>query len=218
MVNRERFGLRLPLIFWNSSLAIFSIFGSIRILPELFWMLRHKGLFASTCDSRFIDDGRYFLWLYLFTFSKVAEFGDTLFIILRKQKLLTLHWIHHALTLVYSWFAMIGLHAQSRWLCSMNFFIHSIMYSYYAIMASGFRVPRSTAQLITILQIAQMTFGLYTHGQSLVLPSSQCDIPFGIGSFGFIMYFIYWILFIKFFIDKYYRSGKMAIRSDKKRE
>lgn len=85
----------------------------------------------------------------------------------------------------------------------MNFFVHSIMYGYYAIMASGFRVPRSMAQVVTLLQIAQMTFGLYTQGQALWLSETNCEISWEIATFGFLMYFTFWALFIKFFIDKY---------------
>lgn len=55
MSSRPALRLRLPLLLWNTLLAVFSIFGCVRVLPELFWMLRHRGLFASTCDHRFID-------------------------------------------------------------------------------------------------------------------------------------------------------------------
>lgn len=55
MQYQPPFVLRAPLICWNAALALFSIFGSIRVLPELFWMISNKGLFASTCDDRFID-------------------------------------------------------------------------------------------------------------------------------------------------------------------
>lgn len=49
------FHLRIPLIVWNASLTVFSIFGCVRVLPEVFWTLKYRGLFASTCDHRFID-------------------------------------------------------------------------------------------------------------------------------------------------------------------
>lgn len=55
MQYQQPYNLRIPLILWNAALAIFSIFGSIRVLPELFWMISNKGFFASTCDDRFID-------------------------------------------------------------------------------------------------------------------------------------------------------------------
>lgn len=42
-------------------------------------------------------------WSTMFVLSKVPELGDTLFIVLRKQPLIFLHWYHHATVLVYSW-------------------------------------------------------------------------------------------------------------------
>ena len=99
-------------------------------------------------------------------------------------------------------------------------FGYSLMYSYYAVMASGFRVPRSMAQVVTLLQITQMTFGLYTQGQALWLGTSQCDVPPLIATFGFLMYFTFWALFIKFFFDKYHfmRAKKPITKLTKKEQ
>lgn len=40
-----------------------------------------------------------------FSSFQVAEFGDTVFIVLRKRPLLFLHWYHHVTVLVYTWHA-----------------------------------------------------------------------------------------------------------------
>lgn len=42
-------------------------------------------------------------WATMFVLSKVPELGDTVFIILRKQPLIFLHYYHHATVLVYAW-------------------------------------------------------------------------------------------------------------------
>lgn len=145
------------------------------------------------------------------------EFGDTLFIVLRKQRLITLHWVHHILTLIYSWYMMIDLPSNSRWLCTMNFAIHSIMYSYYAAMASGTRVPRSLAQVITSLQILQMVVGLITETITLYYPESICRKPRPLSLFGFGVYFIFFVLFVQFFVQKYLGGGsKKTVTSAKK--
>jgi len=51
MENRERFELRLPLILWNISLALFSIFGVIRCVPEMVYNLGQDGLQYTICDN-----------------------------------------------------------------------------------------------------------------------------------------------------------------------
>lgn len=42
---------------------------------------------------------------WAFCFSKLPELIDTVFIVLRKQPLIFLHWYHHASVLVYCWFS-----------------------------------------------------------------------------------------------------------------
>ena len=42
-------------------------------------------------------------WACAFALSKVAELGDTFFVVMRKKPLIFLHWYHHAVVLVYSW-------------------------------------------------------------------------------------------------------------------
>lgn len=49
------------------------------------------------------QDIRVNAWYLFFTLSKAFELVDTLFIVFRKRKLINLHWIHHTLTLIYSW-------------------------------------------------------------------------------------------------------------------
>jgi elongation of very long chain fatty acids protein 6 len=51
MEKRERFELRVPLILWNVSLALFSIFGVIRCVPEMIYGLQQRGLQYTICDN-----------------------------------------------------------------------------------------------------------------------------------------------------------------------
>ena len=100
MQTRERFSLRPLLIVWNLFLAIFSILGTIRTMPEIVYIIRTRGLEYSLCNK---DDFMYGVaghWSFLFSMSKIVELGDTLFILLRKQPLIFLHWYHHATILV----------------------------------------------------------------------------------------------------------------------
>ncbi|CAG2120991.1 unnamed protein product, partial [Medioppia subpectinata] len=109
------YNLRTLLTFWNSFLAIFSIIGVIRCLPEFIHILRTKGFEASYCQSDYYKDSRLNWWYILFVWSKVVELVDTLFILLRGGKLLTLHWVHHCLTLIYSWYVFGDVPATARW-------------------------------------------------------------------------------------------------------
>ena len=49
--------------------------------------------------------------------------------------------------------------APARWFVSMNYVVHSAMYSYYALKAMHYRVPRFISMVITAAQLAQMVAG-----------------------------------------------------------
>ncbi len=139
---------------------------------------------------------------------------DTVFIVLRKQKLITLHWVHHVLTLNYSWYVFADVPATARWMVTMNFFIHSLMYSYYALRAMRVSIPRSVNMTITTLQIAQMFAGLYINYRALQLKllGMPCDISIPVAMTGFTLYGLFAVLFINFFLWTYLFSSKKSIK------
>ena len=58
----------------------------------------------------------------------------------------------------------------------MNLFVHTLMYSYYALTAMGYRLPRQVNVTLTTLQIVQMLFGFYIHIDCLRLKLINFDI------------------------------------------
>jgi len=65
-----------------------------------------------------------FYRITIFCISKVPELIDTLFIVLRKQKLIFLHWFHHATVLIYAWYSYHDWTASGRWFVFMNYTVH----------------------------------------------------------------------------------------------
>ena len=51
MKNKPRFELRLWLATWNILLAVFSIFGAMRVLPELIYVIYRHGIKYSICNN-----------------------------------------------------------------------------------------------------------------------------------------------------------------------
>ena len=51
MKNKPRYELRLGLAIWSGLLAIFSICGAIRVLPELIYVIYRHGLKYSICNN-----------------------------------------------------------------------------------------------------------------------------------------------------------------------
>ncbi|XP_030604094.1 elongation of very long chain fatty acids protein 6-like isoform X2 [Archocentrus centrarchus] len=206
MKPRPKLNLRWPLILWSLSLAVFSIIGATRTAPYMFHILISSGFRQSICDQSFYNGPVSKFWAYAFVLSKAPELGDTAFIVLRKQKLIFLHWYHHITVLLYSWYSYKDMVAGGGWFMTMNYIVHALMYSYYAARAAGLRVPRPFAVLITSAQIAQMAMGVtvsvlvYGWMQQGDCPSSLDNI-----TWASLMYFSYLLLFSNFFYQTYLR-------------
>ncbi|KAK3579524.1 hypothetical protein CHS0354_028355 [Potamilus streckersoni] len=205
MQKRKRFDLRPALALWSGLLAIFSIAGTYRLLPELIHSVRDHSLEYSMCVTSFLEDPVPSFWTFLFTVSKVIELGDTVFIVLRKQELIFLHWYHHITVLIYVWFSYPDKIASGRWYMTMNFLVHSIMYTYYAFRAMKFNIPKQVNIFITTLQLLQMVIGssiaIFTY--NLLNSGKFCQQTYGNIRFCFIMYSSYFVLFAHFFYTTY---------------
>lgn len=211
MQNRPRFELRGALVIWNTLLAVFSIVGACRTLPEFLHIIANHGLYHSVCIPSFIENDRVSgFWTFMFVLSKLPELGDTVFIVLRKQPLIFLHWYHHITVLLYSWFSYTEYTSSARWFIVMNYCVHSIMYSYYALRAMKYKPPRQIAMVITTLQLLQMVIGcginIWAH--QLLQSGAKCNItPLNI-KLSITMYLSYFVLFARFFFKAYLSSGK----------
>ena len=140
--------------------------------------------------------------------SKVIELGDTLFIVLRKTPLTFLHWYHHITVLLFCWYSFQRATEIGFWFGGFNYVVHTIMYSYYALKAMGFRIPSSVSQLITMLQIVQMFAGTVLNVLSLRIESKvfNCEVPYPSAYSGLAMYSTYMLLFLNFFYQRYIRK------------
>uniref|UniRef100_A0A3P8TAK5 Elongation of very long chain fatty acids protein n=1 Tax=Amphiprion percula TaxID=161767 RepID=A0A3P8TAK5_AMPPE len=208
MKPRPRMNLRLPLVVWSLSLAVFSIVGSVRTGSYMFHILSSSGFRRSICDQSFYSGPVSKFWAYTFVLSKAPELGDTAFVVLRKKKLLFLHWYHHMTVLLYSWFSYKDMVAGGGWFMTMNYVVHALMYSYYAARAAGLRVPRPLAVLVTGAQIVQMLMGLLV--SALVLgwmPQGDCPSRLDNVLWAGLMYLNYLLLFCNFFYRTYLQPG-----------
>lgn len=98
----------------------------------------------------------------------------------------------------------------------MNYCVHSVMYSYYALRAMGYKPPRFISMIITSMQLTQMivgcTINLWAYDYLKAVNPSACHIsPINI-KLSIAMYFSYFVLFARFFYVTYLsanaRKGK----------
>ncbi|XP_046349903.1 very long chain fatty acid elongase 6-like [Haliotis cracherodii] len=204
MSQRQRFDLRPFLAMWSGILAIFSIAGAVRTLPELLSAVKNHGLQHSVCVPTYFKGVTAF-WSFMFTVSKVYELGDTIFIVLRKQQLIFLHWYHHITVLIYVWYSYTDHTAPGRWFMVMNYIVHSLMYSYYALRAMRFAIPKSISMVVTALQLVQMIVGCIINIwiYYIKLDGQYCQQTFENLRYSSMMYFSYFVLFANFFYNAY---------------
>lgn len=167
---------------------------------------------TNTLSFSFLDNRVGGFWNWMFTLSKVPELGDTVFIVLRKQPLIFLHWYHHVTVLLYAWYSYSDYIATARWFVCMNYLVHSAMYSYYALKALKFRVPRWIAMSITTAQLAQMVMGAAVNiwAYQVKQAGNECHVSYDNIKISLLMYTSYFVLFARFFRRAYVVNNKQT--------
>ena len=201
-------------ILWNLFLASFSMVGFQRTFIEFVHIYDQYSLTGIVCHPLTLN-GTNFLWMYLFIISKVVEFGDTFLLILRQKPVIFLHYYHHASVLLVSSYTFSRLFPVTRVYGIMNYFVHSLMYSYFTATSVGIKLPRSLSMTLTTLQILQMITGLaatiwyYTTCGSF---TDSLDLHSALWSLS--LYISYLILFMSFFINSYLKpvQGEKKIK------
>jgi elongation of very long chain fatty acids protein 6 len=207
MKNREKVHLYRSLVAWNILHSVFSVLGTFRLLPIFIRMLTQKGIDYSICEAEY-DFGPIGAWSTLFVTVKVFDLIDTLFVILRKQKLIFLHWYHHASSLIYCWYCFHELSSTGRWFSMMNITAHALMYPYYTFRVLRYNIPVFVMITITSLQTFQMVIGIYVNTYALLKKNKGgfCRVSYENIYWSFFMYFTFFILFSNFFVNRYLRK------------
>merc|ERR1712190_153103 len=106
------------------------------------------------------------LALALVCLSKIPELGDTVFLILKRRPVRLLQWYHHTTVMLFCWRALATEYTPGIWFAVTNYFVHTIMYMYFCLMTFKSMQPmlKVIAPFITIIQIAQMFWGLIVNG------------------------------------------------------
>jgi len=247
MKNRPPYQLKVFSQFWNFSLFLFSLFGSIRVVPPFLHLLFRHGFHYTVCASPLegFGNGSCGLWLLMFILSKTPDLVDTWVLVLRKKPVMLLHWYHHSTVLFFCWYCWAVLYPCGLWFAAMNLAVHTVMYFYY-FLASMASTP-SWGILVTLLQISQMIAGLliqlmvlsyfwdgghnitlsaiwnslnpnYSYNYPLDYSPTSCNADIGPIIIGILIYLSYLILFVHFFVKRYFRSRNKSLGSGPKED
>ena len=152
-------------------------------------------------------------WIYTVPVSKALEMGDTLFIVLRKRRLMFLHYYHHALACIVASFALNSFDGTYIFYATMNTGIHALMYFYFALKTAGVHIPLSCAMILTTVQISQFFVAIFLQICVCfhILSGNSCQLSFVSSVTTFFMYVTFCVLFVNFFRAKYILKEKPKI-------
>lgn len=183
---------------WNIFLGISSFYGGYLLVPFLYNDIKNNGLIKSICCGSINYNELTSNVVMLFNFSKFLEFIDTLFIVLRKSQLEFLHYYHHITTCIYCWWSGYLFISNGSHFAAINLIVHSIMYTYYALVAFNINFLYPYRKLITIIQTLQMLLGIFI----ILIWFNNCSSIYNNTHilnqlFGLFMYISYGYLFSK---------------------
>ena len=191
---------------WNMFLSVSSGLGAVLLFPvmyEEFITDENYGI----CTEKYRSNPTTVYVILLFGVSKFFEFIDTIFVVTRKSQLEFIHWYHHIVTCLFCWHgSYVG--RSGGYYVLMNLSVHAIMYFYYGLYAIGNKMLYPYRKLITIIQISQMIGGCYivhnwfTNCQKNSTKSEHANMIVAA-----VMYFSYFILFIKVFFREKIKSA-----------
>ena len=122
--------------------------------------------------------------------------------------------------MIYCWHSYAVRSSNSSWFVGVNYCVHAVMYLYYFLTSIGIR-PK-WGKSVTYMQLSQMVVGIAVQMATYMFvidkkgTGKTCDVdPVNIQA-GFLMYFSYFLLFLKILLFKDYTSGKKPSGEDKK--
>ncbi|KAF9024688.1 hypothetical protein BGZ52_010469 [Haplosporangium bisporale] len=155
MKNFERFEIKTFSLIHNFVLVLISAYMCGGILYQAYQA--NYGLYGNMIDHS-VKGLPMAKMIWLFYFSKIMEFVDTMIMVLKKnnRQISFLHVYHHCSILTVTWVCtLISPNGEAYFSSAVNSFIHVIMYGYYFLSALGFKQVSFIKFYITRSQMIQ---------------------------------------------------------------
>lgn len=211
MHKKQPFDLRRIVRLYNFVNIIFNI-----------W-LAYRGIYLSGAGASFFnchcldrDPKKFSVYIDIFILSRVIDFLDTIFFILRKKQnqVTGLHVFHHAcVPLVIYLVASFSMTPFSGFLIVMNALVHIVMYSYYYLATFPTLAPYLWwKRYITRIQIGQFCMALVYFSLGYILLPRFCnDPPMVAVVTNLLSALVFLVLFLSFYSGAYSGSSKQKL-------
>lgn len=215
MRDKKPMKLTWMLIPYNLSMAILNLYIAIELLIASS-RLRYSYVCQPIRQINHKEELRIANAVWWYYFSKLLEFCDTFFFILRKKdkQLTFLHVYHHSTMFSLWWIGIKWVPSGSTFLPAMvNSFIHVLMYSYYGLSALGPGIAKYLwwKKYLTMLQLIQFTTALILGINGI---RSGCDFPLWM-QYALVIYMLSFIvLFGNFYAKAYIEKGRRSVYSN----
>lgn len=205
----------------NFALTTISFTLLVLLIEQLTPIIYNHGLFYAICNAGAWTQPVVTLY-YLNYLTKYLEFVDTLFLVVKRKKIIFLHSYHHGATALLCYFQLTGKTSISWVPITLNLGVHVVMYFYYFLAAKGIRVWWK--QWITNFQITQFVLDLgFIYYAAFIKVKNDyglfgCDqtkcidcVGTSLATWtGLSIISSYLVLFVLFYIDIYIKKGKKA--------
>jgi len=206
MSHRDPVQVGSILPYWNLFLFVGSSTAASIYLVALIRKYWNSSFYEMICDP--YDQaftGLYGFMAWIFLISKILEFVDTIFTVLKKKPISFLHWYHHATVMAYTWLSVSTRNSLGQWFGLVNYWVHTFMYYYYWRTTSGYKI--TWAKTLTTMQISQMGVGIVLLGiwTYFWITKGYCNSTNGWLTVvsGLVMYGSYLVLFLRFYGQRY---------------
>lgn len=219
--KKSGFELAWPLRVYNLSMVLANLFAFVHAARILSWGTKCFGCQLVDANDKSEQTMELLHYGWLFLISRLIEWLDTIFFVLRKRErqITKLHVFHHSFVPLLSW-TYLKYHPSytMAFFPFINSFVHSIMYSYYFLATFGPKIQPYLwwKRYLTSIQMTQFVLILVQLATIPLSADERCNYPRGLVYFAFAGAILFLWLFYAYYIDTYTKKPKQKLNDNHK--